>query len=67
MVEGSTITGIIDWELSGFFPEHVEYALAIGLGPGIEKWWIPVLKEVLEPCSKNMVRFAGLIEERLGS
>ncbi|PPQ84959.1 hypothetical protein CVT25_004472 [Psilocybe cyanescens] len=26
MVDGSTITGIIDWELSGFYPEYWEYA-----------------------------------------
>ncbi|KAF5570578.1 phosphotransferase [Fusarium phyllophilum] len=67
MVDGSTITGIIDWELSGFYPEYVEYAFAIGIGPGIEEWWKPVLKEVLEPCSSEMVKFTGLIEERMGS
>lgn len=67
LVQGSIITGIIDWELSGFFPEHVEYATAVGLNSGMEKWWIPVLKEVLEPCSKDMIKFTGLIEERVGS
>ncbi|KAI3581001.1 kinase-like domain-containing protein [Fusarium oxysporum f. sp. albedinis] len=67
MVDGSTITGIIDWELSGFYPEYVEYAFAIGIGPGMEEWWIPVLKEVLEPCSSEMVKFMGLIEERMSS
>ncbi|KAK2672421.1 hypothetical protein RAB80_012500 [Fusarium oxysporum f. sp. vasinfectum] len=67
MVDGSTITGIIDWELSGFYPEYVEYAFAIGIGPGMEEWWIPVLKEVLEPCSSEMVKFTGLIEERMSS
>jgi serine/threonine protein kinase len=67
MVDGGTITGIIDWELSGFYPEYVEYTFAIGLGPGIEELWTPVLKEVLEPCSSEMVKFTGLIEERMGS
>ncbi|KAH7243597.1 kinase-like domain-containing protein [Fusarium redolens] len=67
MVDGSNITGIIDWELSGFYPEYVEYAVAIGLGPGIEEWWVPVLKEVLEPCSPDLVKFTELIEERMGS
>jgi aminoglycoside phosphotransferase len=67
MVDGSTITGIIDWELSGFYPEYVEYAVAIGLGPGIEEWWVPVLKEVLEPCSADLIKFTELIEERMGS
>ncbi|KLP14639.1 uncharacterized protein LW94_8072 [Fusarium fujikuroi] len=67
MLDGSTITGIIDWELSGFYPEYVEYAVAMGLGPGIEEWWVPVLKEVLEPCSTDLVKFTELIEERMGS
>ncbi|RKL46818.1 hypothetical protein BFJ72_g2558 [Fusarium proliferatum] len=67
MVNGSTITGIIDWELSGFYPEYVEYAFSLGIGPGLEEWWKPVLKEVLEPCSSEMVKFTGLIEERMGS
>lgn len=67
LVQGGTITGIIDWELSGFFPEYVEYATAVGLNSGMEKWWIPVLQEVLEPCSKDMIKFTGLIEERVGS
>ncbi|KAL7917001.1 kinase-like domain-containing protein [Trichoderma austrokoningii] len=68
MVQGNKITGIIDWERSGFFPEHVEYATAVGLCGGMEKWWIPVLKEILEPykCSKEIVKFTGLIEERIG-
>ncbi|KAF4500229.1 Phosphotransferase [Fusarium agapanthi] len=67
MVDGSTITGIIDWELGGFYPEYVEYAFALGIGPGMEEWWKPVLKEVLEPCSSEMIKFTGLIEERMGS
>ncbi|KAI1020186.1 hypothetical protein LB503_006225 [Fusarium chuoi] len=67
MVDASTITGIIDWELSGFYPEYVEYAFALGIGPGIEEWWKPVLREILEPCSSEMVKFTGLIEERMGS
>ncbi|KAF5646873.1 aminoglycoside 3 phosphotransferase [Fusarium sp. NRRL 52700] len=67
MVDGTTITGIIDWELSGFYPEYVEYAFALGIGTGIEEWWKPVLKEVLEPCSSEIVKFTRLIEERMGS
>ncbi|KAF5666403.1 hypothetical protein FHETE_6287 [Fusarium heterosporum] len=67
LVDGNTITGIIDWELSGYYPEYVEYAVALGLGSGIEEWWIPVLKEVLEPCPVELVKFTELIEERMGS
>lgn len=67
LVRGSTIIGIIDWELSGFFPEYVEHATAVGLNGGVEKWWVPVLKEVLEPCSRDMIKFTVLIEEGVGS
>lgn len=64
MVEGSKVTGIIDWERGGFFPEYCEYAWAMKLCHSHEEWWIPVLKEVLQPCSKKRVQFTGLVEDR---
>lgn len=63
MVQGSVVTGIVDWEHSSFFPDYVEYAFAMGLGPGLEDWWRPVLKDILEPCSRNLVKFTSLVEE----
>lgn len=66
MVQGNIVTGIIDWEHSGFFPDYVEYAFAMGLGPGLEEWWEPVLKDILEPCSKDLVKFTSLVEEDPG-
>ncbi|KAK0744649.1 kinase-like domain-containing protein [Apiosordaria backusii] len=62
MVKDGVITGIIDWERSGFFPGYAEYAFAMKLCHSHEDWWIPVLKEVLSPCSKERLEFTELIE-----
>lgn len=64
LVQDGTITGIVDWEKSGFFPEYAEYAFAMTLCHGHEKWWIPILKEVLRPCSEQRVEFTRLAEDR---
>lgn len=64
MVKDGLVTGIVDWDRSGFYPEYAEYAFAMALGHGIEEWWLPVLKEVLQPCSKQRVQFTRLIEYR---
>lgn len=64
LVQDGTITGIVDWEKSGFFPEYAEYAFAMVLCHGHEEWWIPVLKEVLQPCSEQRLEFTRLVESR---
>lgn len=64
MAKDGVITGIIDWGRGGFFPEYAEYAFAMELSPGIEKWWIPVLKEILEPCSSERLKLTKLAEDR---
>lgn len=64
MVEGGKVTGIVDWERSGFFPEYAEYAFALRLGHEIEKWWIPVLKEVLVPCEVTRLDLTRMVEFR---
>lgn len=64
LVQGGVITGIVDWERSGFFPEYAEYAFAMALCHAHEKWWIPVLKEVLQPCSEQRLEFTCLVENR---
>ncbi|KKA22776.1 hypothetical protein T310_3188 [Rasamsonia emersonii CBS 393.64] len=47
--DGEKITGILDWENSGFFPEYVEHTLAKDVYDYYgEEWWRPVLMEVLE-------------------
>ncbi|KUI72247.1 Aminoglycoside 3'-phosphotransferase [Cytospora mali] len=64
MVKDGVITGVVDWERSGFFPEYAEYAFAMTLCHSHEKWWIPVLEEILEPCSKQRLEFTRLAEDR---
>ncbi|KAL2130076.1 hypothetical protein VTI74DRAFT_6933 [Chaetomium olivicolor] len=63
VVQGNVVTGIVDWERSGFFPEYAEYAFAMMLCHAHEEWWIPVLKELLPACSKQRLEFTGLVEE----
>lgn len=62
IAKDGVITGIIDWGRGGFFPEYAEYAFAMELSPGIEKWWIPVLQEILQPCSNDRLKFTKLVE-----
>ncbi|KAI9833944.1 MAG: hypothetical protein M1819_003453 [Sarea resinae] len=64
MVQDGRITGIVDWEDGGFFPEYVEYALAMKICDGIEDWWVPVLKEVLQPCGWKRLKFQAMIKNR---
>lgn len=62
IAKDGVITGIIDWGRGGFFPEYAEYAFAMELSPGIEKWWMPVLREILQPCSDDRLKFTKLVE-----
>ncbi|CAP91569.1 Pc13g05000 [Penicillium rubens Wisconsin 54-1255] len=48
MVRGGSITGIIDWELSGWYPEYWEFAKALY----VWRWqndWVDYLTKALEP------------------
>ena len=63
MVQGNRVTGIIDWERSGFWPEWAEYAFNMVLCQGHEEWWVPVLAELLTPCSQERLDFTALVEE----
>ncbi|KAH8813097.1 kinase-like domain-containing protein [Xylogone sp. PMI_703] len=64
MVKDGVVTGILDWEHAGFFPEYVEYAVALGICDGHEDWWKPVLKEILKPCDSRRLKFQALIKDR---
>ncbi|AEO71913.1 a1b06420-3d77-47e5-895c-ec42ad4299af [Thermothielavioides terrestris] len=64
LVQDGVITGIVDWEYSGFYPEYAEFAFAMVLCHSHEKWWLPVLKEVLQPCSDERLKFTRLVEDR---
>jgi aminoglycoside phosphotransferase len=58
------LTGIVDWENSGFFPKYVEYASAMVISDGHEDWWKPVLKEILEPCGWLRLKFQAQVKYR---
>lgn len=64
MVEDGKITGIVDWEHSGFFPKYMEYATAMEICDGHEDWWRPILKEILEPCGFLRQRFQAQVKNR---
>ncbi|KAI1977057.1 hypothetical protein LOZ53_002476 [Ophidiomyces ophidiicola] len=64
MVADGKITGLVDWEYSGFFPEYMEYALATVIHDCHEEWWTPVLKEILEPCGFQRAKFTAAIRYR---
>jgi aminoglycoside phosphotransferase (APT) family kinase protein len=62
------ISGILDWERSGFFPEYMEYAVAMTTVSHNQEWR-QVLKEVLEGigigCSEERVNLENVATERL--
>lgn len=62
IVQGTTITGLVDWERSGFFPEWAEYVFAwLGcVGDESEQRWLGVLREVL-PVDERRVELARLM------
>lgn len=67
--DGEKITGILDWENSGFFPEYVEHTLAKDVYDYYgEEWWRPVLMEVLEescrPERPERLEFQKLIYDK---
>ncbi|KAE8419785.1 kinase-like domain-containing protein [Aspergillus pseudocaelatus] len=64
MVKDGKITGIVDWEYSGLFPEYMEYAMATVIHDCQEDWWKPHLKEILEPCGYKRAKFTAAIKWR---
>ncbi|PWY84748.1 hypothetical protein BO70DRAFT_395428 [Aspergillus heteromorphus CBS 117.55] len=64
LVHGAFVSGVVDWEYSGFYPEYMEYALATVIHDNIEQWWLPVLKEILEPCGFLRARIVSTIKNR---
>lgn len=55
LVRGSEIVALLDWELSGFYPEYWEYCKAMRR-PAWESGWIRdrALESVLEPYRKEL-------------
>ena len=65
IVDGGVVTGIVDWEKSGFWPEYAEYAFAMELSPVYQRkqdeWWEPVLQELLPRCSDQRLKFTRVV------
>lgn len=45
--ETGEVTGILDWEMAGFWPEWWEYRKAL-CGARSQPWWFKVLKEIMQ-------------------
>lgn len=63
LVEGTQITGILDWEASAFLPTYAEYIIATELPRKRDEEWLEVMKEVLEPCDEERVEFSNLVKD----
>lgn len=46
------ITGIIDWEMAGFWPEWWEYRKAL-FGSGCQRWWLDIVDQVMPSYQKE--------------
>lgn len=47
-----TVTGILDWEMAGFWPEWWEYRKAL-FGARSRPWWIEILNQVMKEYSRE--------------
>lgn len=43
------VTGIIDWEMAGFWPEWWEYQKALYVSPQHTRWLINLVRSILPP------------------
>ncbi|KAF8338115.1 kinase-like domain-containing protein [Cantharellus anzutake] len=39
LVSGNQLTGLVDWECSGWYPEYYEYTMAVYRRQRAQKWW----------------------------
>jgi thiamine kinase-like enzyme len=61
MVKDGNVSGIIDWELSGWYPEYWEFSKALYLW----KWqndWVDYLMEILQPYYSEYTLHSFLAE-----
>lgn len=61
MVENGRVTGILDWEFSGWYPEYWEFSRALH----VWKWqndWIDYLVKILEPYYSGYLGHSFLSE-----
>jgi len=48
MIQGNNVTGLIDWQYAGWYPEHWEYVKALMVVGRIVDWW-RYLPEIIGP------------------
>lgn len=55
LVRGSTVVVLLDWELSGYYPDYWEYAKAMRR-PDWETGWVKdrALEKIIKPWSKEL-------------
>jgi hypothetical protein len=46
------VTGIIDWEMAGFWPEWWEYRKAL-FGSRLQRWWFDVVNTIMPLYEKE--------------
>lgn len=58
MVQGSKVVAILDWDYSGYYPEHWEYVKAL-YRPDWESEWIKdrAVEQILEPYLAELAAF----------
>lgn len=52
-VSTGNVTGILDWEMAGFWPEWWEYRKAIFGARSGQPWWVRLLKDVMTEYPKE--------------
>lgn len=68
IVDDGVVTGIVDWEMSGFWPEYAEYAFVMELFPVYQRrqeaWWGPILQEILPRCSNKRLKLTRAVSAK---
>lgn len=54
------VTGILDWEMAGFWPEWWEYRKALFCSRQ-RRWWIDVVREIM-PCYQRDLEAEGALD-----
>jgi hypothetical protein len=60
LVEGETITAILDWEFAGWYPQYWEYTSAMGpaMACGDYLEWVP---KFLEPDLQALIGMSSIV------
>ena len=56
MVKDGKVTGIIDWEHSGFYPWYIEQGIFAAGIVSMESWWLDVFREIAPRVSYSQAK-----------